>query len=150
MLDSFGHSETNAALFADFGFKYLLFSRASEDERKKMGKDKTLHFMWTPFAKNANTKKRELLTQFTHGKYQPLPDMQYDWKMNVEFPVVEAKDCKAIIELAQKSVGNQLHKRNVMLIHGDDFWYQRADINFYNLDVIIDDCNKIQKQNLKF
>lgn len=56
MLDSFGHSETNAALFADFGFKYMLFSRMDEIERAQLAKDKMLHFVWTPFAKNANKK----------------------------------------------------------------------------------------------
>lgn len=123
MLDSFGHSETNAALFADFGFKYMLFSRMDEIERAQLAKDKMLHFVWTPFAKNANKKQRRLLTQVTSGKYQPLAEMNFDWKGNVEYPVIEPKHCKAIVELAHTAVGQQIHKRDVLLLHGDDFWY---------------------------
>jgi hypothetical protein len=86
-----------------------------------------------------------LLTQVTSGKYQPLAEMNFDGKGNVEYPVIEPKHCKAIVELAHTAVGQQIHKRDVLLLHGDDFWYQRADINFFNLDVVLDHCNKMQK-----
>lgn len=36
MLDSFGHSQANSALFADFGFEAMFFSRMSSDERNKL------------------------------------------------------------------------------------------------------------------
>jgi hypothetical protein len=58
MLDAFGHSEANAALFADFGFDYFLFTRINDDDRERLTKNKMLHYMWTPFSRNSNTKKR--------------------------------------------------------------------------------------------
>jgi hypothetical protein len=36
MMDSFGHSQANAELFADFGFEAMFFSRMSSDERIKI------------------------------------------------------------------------------------------------------------------
>ena len=30
MIDAFGHSQTNAALFSDFGFESIFFSRISK------------------------------------------------------------------------------------------------------------------------
>ncbi len=36
MLDAFGHSATNADLFASFGLEYLFFSRVSVDVRKRL------------------------------------------------------------------------------------------------------------------
>ena len=33
MIDAFGHSQANAALFSDFGFEALFFSRISEPMR---------------------------------------------------------------------------------------------------------------------
>jgi alpha-mannosidase len=75
MLDAFGQSEANAALFADFGFDYYLFTRIRRADRIKMRKDKSLHFMWKPFSKNSNHHKRNLLTQITSDKYKPLPGL---------------------------------------------------------------------------
>lgn len=40
MLDAFGHSETNAALYNDFGFEMLFFSRMNGHERQKIQKEK--------------------------------------------------------------------------------------------------------------
>jgi lysosomal alpha-mannosidase len=44
---------------------------------------------------------------------------------------------------------DQRHKKNVLLLHGDDFWYQQAEVNFRNIDILIDKCNKIQKSNVR-
>lgn len=38
MIDAFGHSQANAALFSDFGFEALFFSRISEPMREEYKK----------------------------------------------------------------------------------------------------------------
>lgn len=65
MLDSFGHSEANAALFADFGFEAFFFTRASPEVRRQLKKEKKLHSVWTPFSKNTGT-ERQILTHVYH------------------------------------------------------------------------------------
>jgi len=50
MLDEFGHSEANAALYDDFGFEVLFLTRLNPEMREKLRNDKMLHFLWTPFS----------------------------------------------------------------------------------------------------
>jgi len=50
MLNTFGHSEANAALFNDFGFEVLFVTRVNSDLKDKLKKDKMMHFLWTPFS----------------------------------------------------------------------------------------------------
>jgi len=50
MIDAFGHSETNAALFADFGFEALFFSRMNGHQRQQFQKEKKSTFLWEPAA----------------------------------------------------------------------------------------------------
>lgn len=50
-----------------------------------------------------------------------------------------------MVEAAQNQSMDQRHKQNVLMLHGDDFWYQQAESNFRNLDILIEKCNKIQK-----
>ena len=35
------------------------------------------------------------------------------------------------------------------MLHGDDFWYQHAEMVFRNTDFIIETCNQIQKSNVR-
>jgi hypothetical protein len=49
MIDPFGHSAANAALFADFGFDAIFVSRLDEIEREKRKEDKSMTFLWRPF-----------------------------------------------------------------------------------------------------
>ena len=49
MVDSFGHSSANAALFADFGFEALFMSREPEDSKIKRADDVEFAFVWKPF-----------------------------------------------------------------------------------------------------
>lgn len=46
MLDAFGHSETNAALFSDFGFEMLFFSRMNGHEKRKIQQEAKQIFLW--------------------------------------------------------------------------------------------------------
>jgi len=50
MLNTFGHSEANAALFNDFGFEVLFVTRVNSELKDKLKKDKMMHFLWTPFS----------------------------------------------------------------------------------------------------
>jgi hypothetical protein len=50
MVDSFGHSTTNAALFADFGFDAIFLSREPSDSKNKRADDGEFAFVWKPFS----------------------------------------------------------------------------------------------------
>ena len=48
MIDAFGHSQANAALYADFGFESLFFARMSTTTKNEFKKEKKAIFMWEP------------------------------------------------------------------------------------------------------
>ena len=47
-LDAFGHSSTNARLFADFGFEAQFFARLDRTEKDTRFKNATMEFLWRP------------------------------------------------------------------------------------------------------
>lgn len=49
MIDAFGHSESNAALFTDFGFDAIFMAREPNEGRIKRADDGELSFIWKPF-----------------------------------------------------------------------------------------------------
>lgn len=159
MIDAFGHSEANAALFADFGFEALFFTRASTELREQLKKEKKLHFVWTPFSKNSGT-ERQILTHVYHGDlYGYLPELGYEERENDADPLVANKErldynaeekCVHLINAAQDAASDQLHSSDLLMLHGGDFGYQNAQYNFAVLDKIIDTCNNYQQVNMTF
>lgn len=70
MLDSFGHSAANAALFADFGFDAVYFTRLDETEREKWSyKDKHMTFIWRPLSKHMGSQKEILAGVYNREDY---------------------------------------------------------------------------------
>ena len=57
MIDAFGHSAANAALYADFGFEALFFTRMSDRDREKRIEEGELTFLWRPFSKHFGQEK---------------------------------------------------------------------------------------------
>ena len=57
MIDSFGHSAANAALFADFGFEAMFFTRMDDRGRDERMEDHELTFLWRPFSKHFGSEK---------------------------------------------------------------------------------------------
>jgi len=111
MLDSFGHSESNAYLFADFGFEALFFTRINNDTRTDFLNQKKLHFLWTPFSKNFNAQDKQILTHVYHRNYGWLPGLDYEERSNEEDPLItnrkfldynEDLKCANIINVVQE------------------------------------------------
>jgi alpha-mannosidase len=57
MIDAFGHSAANAALFADFGFEAMFFTRMDDRGRDKMMEERGLTFLWRPFSRHFGSEK---------------------------------------------------------------------------------------------
>jgi lysosomal alpha-mannosidase len=68
MVDPFGHSQGNAAVFSDFGFEALFFSRMNYDMRRRFWKEKKMTFMWEPFSDN-HGRGKQILTHIFHEHY---------------------------------------------------------------------------------
>lgn len=50
MLDSFGHSSANARLFAEMGIEAIFSSRATQSDKIKRMKRKSMTYLWRPFS----------------------------------------------------------------------------------------------------
>jgi alpha-mannosidase len=67
MLDAFGHSAANAALFSDFGFDSIIFSRISDTVKGEWEQNQGKTFLWRPMSKNLGRSK-EILAVY-HDDY---------------------------------------------------------------------------------
>lgn len=89
-IDPFGHTETNAAIFADLGFEALFFGRAGQDEINERFKPENheAHFLWRPMAKHHGSQKQILGGFFTKKETYSLPDgFKYDERSNENNPI---------------------------------------------------------------
>lgn len=57
MIDSFGHSQANTALYADFGFEAIFMAREQSDLRINSENKGELDFIWKPFSKHFGNQK---------------------------------------------------------------------------------------------
>ena len=74
MMDSFGHSEANAALYSDFGFDALFFARISKELKVEYKKDKKMTFLWQPMKSNHGSDK-QILTYILYNHYQQVQSL---------------------------------------------------------------------------
>ena len=56
-IDAFGHSSTNARLFADFGFEAMFFARLDRVDKEEKIRRKAMDFLWRPFSKHFGGQK---------------------------------------------------------------------------------------------
>ena len=49
-IDPFGHSSTNARIFAEMGFDALFFARLDHSDKENRAKNRELEFVWQPYS----------------------------------------------------------------------------------------------------
>ena len=64
-VDPFGHSNTNARLFAEMGFDALFFGRLDYQDKNKRMNEKSMEWIWMPNADSLGTD----VNLFTHAMY---------------------------------------------------------------------------------
>jgi alpha-mannosidase len=87
MIDAFGHSAGNAALFADFGFDSLFFARVNRNDRNAFKKEKKMTFLWEPNPENYGSSKR-ILTHVFPEHYSGPSDFNMENKDDKKDPMV--------------------------------------------------------------
>lgn len=91
MLDAFGHSSANAALFADFGFDAVFFTRMSYQVREELMRTESSAFLWRPFPKHFGAQKQILA--LTTVKDYSFPDgFKVDERYDDDQPVITNKE----------------------------------------------------------
>lgn len=161
MIDAFGHSAANAALFADFGFDAVYFSRIDEEQRLASA-DATVNpqtFLWRPFAKSMGESKEILAGIYNKEHYDSPVGFSFDERNDDDVGIQDdptlmdynAKEkATAIINYAQDMIAMRANDENVMVLMGGDFTFMNAYQNFNELDKIIRICNQVQDVNMTF
>lgn len=85
MVDAFGHTQANAALFSDMGFEALFIGRVDYKVREQMKNDKSLIFLWRPLQKHFGMQK-QILTQATMSGYSFPKGFELDENLDNDGP----------------------------------------------------------------
>lgn len=131
MLDAFGHSEGNAALFTDFGFEALFFARMNTDMRAQFQKEKKMTFLWEPLSSNVGS-SNQILTHVFHANYGPPDDFNNEHISNSRDGIIPYADninfnldyrCVSLQNVVQDMADTVENDKNIMFLFGDDFMY---------------------------
>ena len=140
-IDPFGHSNTNARLFADMGFDALFFGRIDTKDEKKRTENKELQWIWMP---NGDSSKK-IFAHKMWVAYGWTPLHHFDINLDNR-PFISNQKSKSFNgeEFAEWFIGNMTEMmeayrstKHVFLQWGDDFAYMNGYDNFANLDRMI-------------
>ena len=82
MIDAFGHTMANARLFADFGFESAFYTRIADAEKEERKENKTMGYVWKPFAKHFGDEKQIYIHIFPDAYGQFLKYERYEENRN--------------------------------------------------------------------
>eukprot|EP00208_Stichococcus_sp_RCC1054_P002016 CAMPEP_0206142692 /NCGR_PEP_ID=MMETSP1473-20131121/17914_1 /ASSEMBLY_ACC=CAM_ASM_001109 /TAXON_ID=1461547 /ORGANISM="Stichococcus sp, Strain RCC1054" /LENGTH=1182 /DNA_ID=CAMNT_0053537795 /DNA_START=217 /DNA_END=3765 /DNA_ORIENTATION=+ len=153
-IDPFGHSSTQAAFSALYGYDVQFFGRADYQDMKRRKERKEMEMLWRGAASFGDA--ADVLTgNFASGNYGPPPGFNWDWGQhdpqiqdderlhdhNVDNRVdAFVKQCDALFNVTR---GN-----DIMLTMGTDFTYANAHVWYKNLDKLIHYVNKDGRLNV--
>ena len=136
-LDQFGHSDSHAYIYQQFGFKYLVLNRMTTLIKRKLYDERNLEFYWKPF----NT-TNEIFTHVIHDYFVPPKPIRNYVKDKV---ITLTQDklisvCKELLTFVQKAVKGYKHN-HFIIYYGDDFVFTQANINYQNIEMLMDYMN---------
>lgn len=148
-IDPFGHSATNAAFSAEYGFSGQFFARLDYQEKHQRLANKSMQWLWT------QQDRQDATTLFTHAMFDgysaPAPftwDVPLLQQLLVDNIVDDARSpeynlpavMEALEAVARRYAANYT-SRHVLVPCGSDFEYQAAEPWFKNLDKLIHYAN---------
>jgi len=78
-IDTFGHSNANARLFAEMGLEAWFFARLDFQDKEKRMADKEMQWVWKPFSESLGDRVEIFTHAMTHHYHQP-EAFRYDEK----------------------------------------------------------------------
>lgn len=150
MVDSFGHSTTNAALFADFGFDAIFLSREPADSKNKRADDGEFAFVWKPFSKHFGDEKEIFAHFFSSHYFAPDNTLHNDFERAPEDSLQDdpslqeyngLKLATRLINHVQSTTRLYAAKKNIIILIGDDFGNMDSFDNFKQIDRVLELCN---------
>ena len=159
LIDSFGHSASNARLYADMGLEALFISRIATGDRDKRIKEKAMNYLWRPDTKHFGDQHELLVSYFTNtycypegfavdtiaeGEDDPFqPDKSRPKSYNAEVKATK------LVNLVQWEADHRL-ENHIILPWGCDFSFSNAKMGYDQMDKIIEFTNKYNTKNITF
>lgn len=145
-IDPFGHSNTNARLFAEMGFDAWFFGRMDWADYENRIKNKELEWVWMP---NGDASKK-IFTHKIWENYFWMPLPSFDVKYTINKPFIKNKKSVSFNadELAKTFINNMKDKiaayrtDHIFQPWGDDFAFIDGFRDYTNLDKLISYINE--------
>ncbi|OMH79297.1 Alpha-mannosidase F [Zancudomyces culisetae] len=128
-VDNFGHKHTTPYVLKTNGFQSMVLGRMSYRQLQKMKANSGLQFMWDSGINNT-----EIYTHFLSNQYE-WPSWKFDFDRHDSCNIGELLGILA--RFANKQVGIYPHKKQILIIMGDDFRFVKAEKAFNCLDTLV-------------
>jgi hypothetical protein len=144
-IDPFGHSSATSHILKQMNFDKIVLTRIDYLERKDRINNHNLEFIYDPFGLG-----QEIFTHISYHHYNPRKILRnYPGDKKIVLNDEELKDVceKFYEEMLEERVGYRTN--NILLYYGEDFAYNEADINYENIEMIMDYVNNNMKGKMK-
>ena len=150
-IDAFGHSSTNARLFAELGFEAIFMSRLDREDKEERLKKKSMQFLWRPHSKHFGAQKQILASVFRdHYCYIGPFNNNEGFVTDPTLSTFNA-DVKMIefVNYVHEAYAKDYRGNQIILPWGCDFAYADAMRSFMTMEKIIEYINEHNTSNIK-
>ena len=144
-IDPFGHSSATAHILKQMNFDKIVLTRIDYLEKKDRINNQNLEFIYDPFGLG-----QEIFTHISYHHYNPREVLRhYPGDKKIILSEEELKNVceKFYEEMKEERVGYRTN--NLLLYYGEDFAFNEADINYENIEMIMDYVNNNMKGKMK-
>ena len=144
-IDPFGHSSATSHLLSQMNFEKIVLTRIDYLERKERIENHNLEFIYDPFGIGQN-----IFTHISYHHYNPRKILRnYPGDKKIVLNDEELRDvCERYYqEMLEERVGYRTN--NILLYYGEDFSFNEADINYENIEMIMNYVNNNMKGKMK-
>ena len=144
-IDPFGHSSATSHILSQMNFEKIVLTRIDYLEKQYRIDNHNLEFIYDPFGLGQN-----IFTHISYHHYNPRKILRhYPGDKKIELNDEELKDVceKYYQEMLEERVGYRTN--NILLYYGEDFAFNEADINYENIEMIMNYVNNNMKGKMK-
>ena len=144
-IDPFGHSSATSHILKQMNFDKIVLTRIDYLERKDKINNHNLEFIYDPFGLG-----QEIFTHISYHHYNPrkvLRNYPGDKRFNLSEEELKNVCEQFYEEMKEERVGYRTN--NLLLYYGEDFAFNEADINYENIEMIMNYVNKNMKGKMK-
>ncbi|XP_026845054.1 lysosomal alpha-mannosidase-like [Drosophila persimilis] len=142
-IDPFGHSREMASIFAQMGYNGEFFARMDYVEKNTRLKSLAMEMIWRS---SEYFKDSEIFTGLLYQHYGSPPGFCFDIHCQDD-PIIDGKSYDNNVDKRVDdfiayvtSMSKSFRANHIMVPMGDDFQYEDAEVNFKNMDKLINYC----------